>query len=492
MALEELGPTFIKLGQLLASRPDIVPEAFVEELRKLHDQVPALPFDKILPVLDEQYPQGLNKVFQFIDEKPLGAASMAQVHRALLLNGDEVVVKIQRPGILKTIREDMSVLFFVAEFVDQHVPELKLFNPIGLVEEFSYAMDLETNFVIEANNVRRFYENFKSSPNVTVPKPYLEESGRYVVVLEYLEGQRLTDLNSSTNQVDREKLIKTGLDAYFAMVFKDGLFHGDLHAGNILVLEDGKLGLIDFGMVGRLSKKTQSAIANMFVALATEDYDRLAFEYIELSTQSVDVDREEFGRDLRLLLSPFFGLNLKSVNMGKMLIDSAAVAFKHKVYLPSELLLFFKSIVTIEGLGRLIKEDFDILPYVYEYSAEIAKIKYDPISLVSDLGFFSREMSSLLRILPSEFKNHLRKTNNPKYAKPIEIVGLQEFQKVLSQISYLMFFAMIVCSLVIAGAICASLEHVNLYYGLPFISWIFFGLATGFGFMAFYHYIKRW
>lgn len=486
-----MGPTFIKLGQLLASRPDIVPADFVTEFKKLQDRVPALPFDQLRPVLEEQFPEGLEKTFQSIDSIPLGSASIAQVHRAVLLGGEHVVLKIQKPGLQKTIREDMDILFFVAEMVDKYIPELRLFNPIGLVQEFSYAIEMETNFVVEVNNVRRFAENFRGHPTVKVPKPFLDISGPKVLVLEYLKGRPLTELTASDTAVDREKLMRAGLQAYFAMVFKDGLFHGDLHAGNILMLEDGMLAFIDFGMVGRLSKRVQTGIANMFLSLANEDYDRLAYEYIDLSTQSIDVDREDFARDLRLLLSPFFGLSLKSVNMGKMLIDSSAIAFKHKVYLPSELLLFFKSIVTIEGLGRTLKEDFDLLPYVYDFSAEIVKLKYDPGVLVSDLSFFSREMTSLMKLVPGELKNYMRKVNHPDYARAIEIKGLDEMQRLFANISYLIFFSIIVGSLVIGGALCANLQNITTYYGLPVVSWIFFSLASFFGFFAFYHYIKR-
>jgi ubiquinone biosynthesis protein len=491
MAMEELGPTFIKLGQLLASRPDIIPPAFVDEFKKLQDQVPALSFDKLLPVLEEQFPTGLHTIFKAIDEKPLGSASIAQVHRAELLSGEQVVLKVQKPGLLKTIREDMNILFFIAELFDIYVPELKVFNPTGLAREFSYNIEMETNFVVEANNVRRFAENFKGHPTVKIPKPYIEMSGSQVLVLEYMHGSPLTDLSKFKSPEEREKLMRAGLQAYFAMVFKDGLFHGDLHAGNIIALDDDHLAFIDFGMVGRLSKRVQTSIANMFISLANEDYDRLAYEYIELSTQSIDVERDEFARDLRLLLSPFFGLTLKSVNMGKMLIDSSAIAFKHKVYLPSELLLFFKSIVTIEGLGRTIKDDFDILPYVYDFSAQIVKLKYDPGLFMSDISAFSREMSSLMRVMPGELKNYVRKINNPHYAKQIEIKGLDEMQRLFANISHLIFFSIIVASLVIGGALCVGLQGVHAYYGISLVSLIMFSMATFFGFIGFYHYVKK-
>lgn len=490
MAFEELGPTFIKLGQLLASRPDVIPPAFVDELKKLQDQVPALPFDKLLPVLEEQFPQGLHTVFKAIDQKPLGSASIAQVHRATLMNGDEVVLKIQKPNLLKTIREDMGILFLIAELLDTYVPELKLFDPIGLAREFSYNIEMETNFVVEANNVRRFHENFKSHPTVKIPKPYIEMCGPFVLVMEYMAGRPLTELTPDST-IDREKLMRAGLQAYFAMVFKDGLFHGDLHAGNIIVLDDDHLGFIDFGMVGRLSKRVQNSIANMFLSLANEDYDRLAYEYIELSTQSLDVDRDAFARDLRALLSPFFGLNLRSVNMGKMLLDSSAIAFKHQIYLPSELLLFFKSIVTIEGLGRTIKDDFDLLPYVYDFSAEIVRLKYDPGLIMGDLSAFYREMSSLLRVLPNELKNHFRRVNTAGYAKPFELRGMEEMRRTLGVIAYLLFFSLMAASLVLAGAITATIPTLEVVNGLPMVSWVLFGSGGVFGLFGLYQFLKK-
>lgn len=491
MALEELGPTFIKLGQLLASRPDVIPAPFIEEFKKLQDSVPPLPFRDLLPVLEVQFPQGLEKVFSAIDEKPLGTASIAQVHRATLLSGEEVVLKIQKPGLLKTIREDMNILFFIAELVDTYMPEMRLFNPVGLAREFSINIEMETNFVVEANNIRRFAENFKDHPTVKIPKPYLDLSGPLVLVMEFMKGRPLSEFGLSASADDREKLIKAGLQAYFAMVFRDGLFHGDLHAGNMLVLDQNHLGFLDFGMVGRLSKRTRGSIADMFLALANEDYDRLAYEYIELSTQSIDVERDAFARDLRTLLSPFFGLTLKSVNMGKMLLDSSTIAFKHQVYLPSELLLFFKSIVTIEGLGRTIKEDFDILPYVYDFSTEIIKLKYDPGLLAADLTSFYREMSSLARILPSEIKNYLRKVNTAGYARPVEIQGLDEMTRLFSNIARLIFFSILNGSLILGGALVASAPGMPAYYGVSLLSWILFGIATFFGLFAFYHYVRK-
>lgn len=312
-----------------------------------------------------------------------------------------------------------------------------------------------------------------------------------VLVLEYLEGVSLRAAEPTINTVDRENLMRIGLQAYFDMVFKHGLFHGDLHAGNLIVLPDARVGFIDFGMVGRLSRRVKTSIANMFVSLATEDYERLAYEYLELSTQSVDVDRDEFARDLRMLLSPFFGLNMNNVNLGKLLIDSAAVSYKHKVYLPSELLLFFKSIVTLEGLGKSVKEDFDLLPFIFDFSTEIIRLKYDPGLIVDDISTMSREWVSLLRTLPADLKNYSRKLNQADYAKRIEFKEADHFFRLMAQLAYLLYFAILIAGLVIGGSMVAGNQHLPSYYGLPILTWGLYGLALFMGVFASYHYVRR-
>ncbi|RYZ71777.1 MAG: AarF/ABC1/UbiB kinase family protein, partial [Proteobacteria bacterium] len=253
MAFEELGPTFVKLGQVLATRPDLIPVEFVEEFKKLHDQVSPLPFSEIKRVLESQYGSTLDEIFAEINPVPLGSASIAQVHRAKLRDGSDVVVKVQRPGIERIIADDISILYYLAELLQKYVKETRIFNPIGIVDEFFRTLELETNFVIEANNIRRFIENFKDDTEVKIPHVYIELTGPRVLVLEFLKGIPLSQAAALEQEgVDRQTVMKAGLRAYFKQVFKDGLFHGDLHAGNLFILPGSRIGLIDFGIVGRL------------------------------------------------------------------------------------------------------------------------------------------------------------------------------------------------------------------------------------------------
>ncbi|MEK6554710.1 MAG: AarF/ABC1/UbiB kinase family protein, partial [Bdellovibrionota bacterium] len=379
LSFEELGPAFVKFGQLLATRPDLVPPEYSEEFKKLHDQVHTLPWPDIKGVLNHHFGQDLSQVFKEFDQTPLAAASIAQVHTATLLNGDKVVVKIQRPGIEAIIEEDLSVLYTLAELIEKYIPEARIYSPLQAVDEFARALELETNFIIEANNVRRFKENFASEPSIKVPEVYAHLSGKRVLVLEALDGIPLSHKNALDQEgISPEQVLKTGLRCYLKMVFSDGLFHGDLHAGNFFVLKNNRIGLIDFGVVGRLNRKTQSSIASMLIALATEDYDRLAYEYVDLAPYSDHVDVDLFARDLRDLISPYYGLTLKNVNVGKLLMDSSGIAAQYRLQLPAELIMFFKSIVTIEGMGRVIMSDFNFLAYSLEFASELMQSRAEP------------------------------------------------------------------------------------------------------------------
>lgn len=492
MAFEELGPTFVKLGQLLATRPDLVPPEFVEEFKKLHDQVSSLPFSQVRSVLEENFDRPIDEIFAEIDATPLAAASIAQVHRAVLIGGEEVVVKIQRPGIAEVIRNDINVLYYLAELLQRYVAEARLFNPVGIVDEFFRTLELETNFSIEANNIRRFQENFRADPTVKIPHVHMEYSGRRVLVLEALQGIPLSQRAALEQEgIDRQLVMQAGLRCYFKMVFKDGFFHGDLHAGNLFILPENRIGLIDFGIVGRLNRRVQDAIANMFVALYTEDYERLAYEYVELAPYSDAVDVDQFAKDLQDLLAPYFGLSMKDVNLGRLLMDSTVIAARHRLALPSELMLFFKSIVTVEGMARMIVRDFNLLDYALEFAEDLARAKYTPERLREDVLFFGRDSAALLRALPRQIKQFVRKVNHPDFAFRLSLVELEELKRSIETSSNIIFLGLIIGSLIISASGALFLGRGPTFLEMPVVSAVGYGLAGALGLVAFYNYIKK-
>jgi len=492
MAFEELGPTFIKLGQLLASRPDLAPPDIVEEFSRLHDNVQALPFETIHQVLKEEFGENLERYFASIDPLPLGAASIAQVHRATLIDGTPVVIKVQRPGIVTTINDDLNVLYFLAELIEQYIEEARPYNPVGIVDEYFKTLDLETNFVVEANNIRRFKQNFLDDPNITIPKVYFDLTTERVLTMEALSGIPLSQSGALLQDgIIASEVIRRGLKAYLKMVFLDGFFHGDLHAGNFFVMPNNQIGLVDFGVVGRLNHKTQTSIANMLFAFSKEDYDRLAYEYIDLAPFSDKVNVDLFAKDLRDLIAPYYGLTLKNVNLGRVLLSSSSIAAKHGLTVPTELMLFFKSVVSVEGLGKRIKSDFDFLTYSLEFASDLMKSYYEPNRMLGDLNQLARESRSLINGLPRQIHFLLRKISSPNYSSKIQLPELKEVKKSIELSFNLLFLGIIIGSLILSASVLALHPSEQMIAGVPTLSFFGYLIAVFLGVISFFNYIRK-
>jgi ubiquinone biosynthesis protein len=492
MSFEELGPTFVKLGQVLASRPDLIPEDYALEFEKLHDRVQTLPFETVQQVLREEFGSKYESVFLEVDPIPLGSASIAQAHKAKLAGGETVVIKVQRPGIIQTINDDLNVLYMLGELLTKYVPETRLFNPLGIVDEFFKTLELETNFIVEANNIRRFSENFASESDIKIPKVYLDVTTERVLTLEALTGLPLShELALKQPGIDAEDVIRKGLRAYMKMVFHDGLFHGDLHAGNFFVIPNGQIGLIDFGVVGRLNRKTQAAVANMLLALAREDYERLAYEYVDLAPFTDKVNVDLFAKDLRELIAPFYGLTLKNVNLGKLLMSSSGTATRHHLSVPTELMLFFKSIVAIEGLGRRIIPDFDFLQYSITVASELVKDQFDPTKMMGDMSQVLRESRNLVHALPRQANFLLRKLNSPAHAFKLQVPQIEEFKHSVEVSFNLLFLGIIIGCLILSASYIFVHPSGNTVSGMPTMSFIGYLMAVVLGIVAFFNYIKK-
>lgn len=493
MSFEELGPTFVKLGQLLASRSDLVPENFVEEFKQLQDQVHPEDFSSVRKTIEEELGD-LSQIFTNINEKPLGSASIAQAHRATLKTGEEVIIKVQRRGIAEVVNDDLGVLHFLAQLLEKHIPESRASNPVGIANEFARTLQLEMNFIIEANNVRRFYDNFENKPAVKIPQVHLSLCTEKVLVQEFLEGEPLSQFkterwaNYSGNQ---QELLSVILRSFMEMVFRDGIFHGDMHAGNVFVYPNNCMGLVDFGVVGRLNSKTQKAIANMLVAIATEDYDRLAYEYVELSPFSEKIDIDVLSRDLRGALSPYYGLTLKNVNTGLILMNTAVITSKHGLILPSELILFFRSLMALENLGHLIKSDFDLLDFSLDFASDIVKHRYDKEKMGKEFSLLLRESTTLLYSLPRQIKLLFRKINSPDYTFRLHIEEIRGLKKEIGRSSSLIFLGLIISGLVLSSSILVIAQVGFIWFDIPIIAWVGYGLSCFYGFIAFIRYIRR-
>ncbi|OQW49937.1 MAG: ubiquinone biosynthesis protein [Proteobacteria bacterium SG_bin7] len=471
MAFEELGPTFVKLGQVLASRPDLIPNEFIEEFKKLHNQVKTISWPEIESAVKEYYSRDLSDVFSEFDKEPLAAASIAQVHKAILRDGEKVVVKVRRPGIIETINEDLAVLFQLAELLQTYVPEARIYNPIAVVDEFFKTMQLETNFIVEANNMRRFAMNFANDDTIRIPKVFWKYTGESVLVMEALEGVPLS-FPSAVRQdgLDLNLIVNRGLKVFMKMVFTDGFFHGDLHPGNLFIMPGNVIGLVDFGVVGRLNRRTQDAIASMLVGLATEDYERLAHEYVDLAPYSEGIDVNLLAREIRDLISPYYGLTMKDVNMAKVMFESTSIAARHQLHLPRELMLFFKSLMGMESLGKLLVMDFDFLSYSLEVAKELVKNRYEPKRIATEITSVIRESQGLIYEMPRQVRNFFRKVNNPNFAIQIHVPQMEDTKRAIETSSNILFLAIIIGSLIISSSILVAVTGTESGSGMPMLA----------------------
>lgn len=494
MSFEELGPTFVKLGQLLSTRPDLIPHEWAEELKKLQDQVQPVDYEDLQGVLLEHF-GSLEDVFASFDQDPMASASMSQVHRAVLKDGQrDVVVKIRRPGIPHIIENDLNVLYVLAGLFERYIPESRIYNPRGIVDEFFRSMELETDFLIEANNMLRFQRNFDKDSTVKIPQVFLDLSSQHILVLERVNGLSLSHPEVFEQEgIDSQQFLKSCVAMFVKMVFHDCFFHGDLHAGNIFVLPDHRIGLVDFGVAGRLGKPVKEAIANMCIALACENYDRLAYEFVALAPYDERTNVDRFARQLMDLIAPYFGMSHQHLNTGQMLMKATGLAAQNHLQVPAELVMFFKAIVTIDGVGHQISDHFDLMQEITKNSKDILKSKYNLGGQLKDLQYFAEDTLRLVEEMPRQTRQMLRKVSSPHYKFPIEVEDIKRLRRSIETSSKLFFLGLIISGVIVASSIALFEDRYasRELFGLPLLSGIGFLSALCLSLLAFYNYIKK-
>jgi ubiquinone biosynthesis protein len=464
-AFEELGPTFVKFGQILSTRPDLVPEAVIQELIKLQDQVQPLPYSVIQQVVEAELKKSDSKntienCFQKFDPQPLASASIGQVHAAVLKTGETVVVKVQRPDVRKSIDTDISLLVFLAEMFERYFPELRVFNPKVFVEEFFMSLQQELDYKIEANNIAKIGAQLKEIEGIVVPKVYSKYSTHLILVMEQFNGIRINDGAAlDAAKIDRNKIAMIGARGFLYSVLKHGLFHGDLHGGNLFVLPGNQLGIIDFGIVGRLSRKSRDQLALMIWSLLQEDYETLCFTYAELGSVDTSVDFDAFSREVRNTLSPYLGLNISDVNTGRVLIEATKVAAKYNIRIPGDWMLVFKAIVTMEGMGRTLDPHFDMIATGESLVQELIQIQYSTDRLKDDGLAVARDFVSLFQSLPRNARWALRKFAKNDYAFEVVSPDVKRLANLIDVNGRRLSRATAATGLLISGAIVIASDR---------------------------------
>lgn len=482
LAFSELGPTFIKLAQLLSSRPDLITSQYADEFKKLQDEVPAFDFNEAKKIIQEELKMPLNDIFINFVNIPIAAASIAQVHEATLFDGTKVVVKVQRPEIKEIIESDLNILFTIARLLLKYIPESRFFNPTGIIEEFSKTVAKELDFIAESRNCMRIKNDFKNNPDVYIPKVYPELTTQKVLVMEMIEGVRIDNIKAIDQMgLDRVRLSKIGIDAYFKQILENGFFHADPHPGNILVRPDGVICFLDFGIVGSVSDELREIMANTFIAIIKKDFDSLIDQYIELGIVPDDIDvyafKRDFKTDIRDLLEPLYGLKLQQINFAQYVETLVRLATKYKLRIPSDLLLIDKTLLVLENLARQLNPELDFIAEAEPYASKIAMKQLSPSRLFEKTKRNISEIGDFAFFLPKSMKRLLKKALKDDIQVKMFHVNLPDFIKDMDKASNRIAFAMVVSSIILSSAIMHAANVEPRIFGFSFLGLISFGFA---------------
>ena len=463
--LEDLGPTFVKLGQILSTRADILPPSFITALSRLQDNVPPLPFDVIKGVVERALGSSLDKVFREFLTEPLASASIAQVHGAVLPDGQEVVVKVQRPGIEERMRADISLMGILAGVFDAVFEEAGIYKSRMVVAEFEQALMAELDFTQESRNLQAFARTQTVKKHIRIPRVVPELSNRTVLVMERIRGMRLSQIPPS---LDRKEIALRFITSAFEQVFFDGLFHGDPHPGNVLILEDGTIALLDFGLVGRLSRDAQDRLVALLLAVALRDADSLARLLYRLGEAEERISLTSFRAAIHTLLVRYFRLELQDIHSPALMRDLMDLTVQHRIRIPREYAVLGKAAVMFEGVMRELHPALDVAEVALPYAMRLLKERYDPRKLEGGAPRMLLQLLGFVQDLPLQLSQILLDMEAGKLTVRVDGPGIHELARAVRMLG-LSVVAAGICAALVTGAV-GDLARLGVsLWGIPLV-----------------------
>ncbi len=491
LALEELGPTFVKLGQILSTRPDVVPHAFVQEFEKLQDNVPSFPFEEVLAQIASELGGAVGQYYEEIDPVPLAAASIAQVHRARLRTGEEVVIKVRRPGIVAVVESDISALMALAGLAERHVSGSELYDPVGIVREFARTIRREMDFTREAHTIEKFRDNFTKTPWMYFPRVYWEQSSRAILTMEYVAGVKVSDREKLIDQGYDVKLIaRRGADAFLEMVLEHGFFHGDLHPGNVLILPDNVICLLDYGIVGRLDGDLRAFLSDILSAIVKRDMDEVVSLLLFAGDISDNLDIRALKRDLFNFIDGYYEIPLKDIEVGRMLMEFIEIITLYSIRISTDLMLLAKSLVLIEGMGRALDPAFDMAGHLRPFIEKEIRQKFSPLRISRDLHQILSSYLSLARNIPRDLKEIINRINRNKFKIDLEHRGLDKFTAEFDRSINRLSTSMILAAIIIGSSIIMQTDKGPKFLEFPVLALIGYTVAGLVGLWLVYAIIR--
>jgi ubiquinone biosynthesis protein len=478
LAIEELGPTFVKLGQILAGRADLFGPEFIAEFEKLHSHVPAVPLDSLRPQLREDLGGEPEDVFARFDPEPLAAASIAQVHRAQLKDGTEVVVKIRRPGITDTIEADLRLLGRIAAVAEAEIPNLKPYRPQQLVRELARSLKRELDLASECRNAERIAANLAPLPWIVVPKVHWQHTTERVNVQDFVGGVAGNDLAGlDLNGFDRNLLAQRGSQAVLKMIVQDGFFHADPHPGNVFYLEGNRIAFIDFGMVGRLSQRRREELLNLLLGLVERNPQTVADVLLDWTGDEHGVNLAVLETEIEAFVDQYHGTPLAQLNLGQMLADVTTILREHHLGLPSDMALLIKAFITLEGMGRGLDPEFHMTTEALPLLRQVVRARYQPKVVANRAWQTLRRTLAVAEQLPHDVSRLLRNARRGRMHVGIELAHLKRVGDQIDRAANRLTMALVIAALIIGSSIVMTVKGGPTLFGLPAFGFIGFASA---------------
>ncbi len=470
MMFEELGPTFIKLGQIMSNRPDLLPAEMLAELEKLQTGVPPFDAADAVAIIEEELGKPVKECFLHFEREPVASASIAQAHRARLVTGEQVIVKVERPNIESIIKTDIEILLRLAGLFQQLVLKSEALDPVSIIQEFGKSLNREIDFYNEAVHIEKFKSNFKGNEQIVVPQVYREFSSRRVLTMEYIDGTHVSQMELLRKKdVDTKKIADRGANLMLEQIFEHGFFHADPHPGNVMILEDEKICFLDFGMMGMILPKHRDYLSSIMIGIVNQDSEKITKALIDFSNVGSVPEFESLEYEIFELTQSYSHLPLKDINMRELLPRMLSIILDYNIKLPSNIFLLIKALITIEGVGRRLDPEFDLVSQVEPFAKRLIRNRFKADDLKKDALYAAVELRSILKNLPEDTKDILKVLKSGTTQIDFEQRGLQRLFKNLGIITNRISFSIICAALIIGSALILGMNVPPLVGGVSLL-----------------------
>jgi ubiquinone biosynthesis protein len=483
LVFEELGPTFIKLGQLLSTRPDLIPPDFLDELAKLQDAIPPFADEEVRAIFQEELGCSPEELFHYFDAEPLAAASIGQVHRARMDNGAEVVVKVQRPGIENVIAVDLEILAHIAELMEQYLEEVQGHQPMAIVHEFARSLSREIDFSVELANIQRFARQFDANPAIHVPDVYPQLSTDRILVMEYVMGIKCSRIDQLREQgYDLSLIAERGANLVMEQIFVHGFFHADPHPGNVFILPENVVCFIDFGQMGRLSLKDREDFTDLVLDLVAGNEQRIVSGVLKVTVQLGEIDRDSLAQDLGNLMDLYLYRPLGDLEAGKILQDLLDLVSRHKLSFKPSLYLMMKALSTVEGLGLMLDPKLELIRLAKPFMRRIRMARMQPGRIAEEISATGVSYLHLFKELPDEIRSILHQLRSGRMRLEFEHRGVKSLGAALDRVSNRISFAIVLAALIVGSSLIVLSDIPPRWHSIPVIGLLGFVVAGIMGF----------